>query len=112
MEKGVDLSLPRMPEETTRILIVDDEPNVLTVLVTLLSTNYECTGASSALQALAFLSRTDYDLVLSDITMPGMNGLELIEAIRAGDKDAVVVVISGNLSIEGAIEAMRRGAYD
>ncbi|HXG95287.1 MAG TPA: HD domain-containing phosphohydrolase [Blastocatellia bacterium] len=98
--------------ETARLLIIDDEPYVLSVLVSILSKNYECKTASSALEALEYLRVEEYDLVLSDIMMPGMSGLELLEEISRRCPNTVVILISGNLNIQSAIEAMRRGAFD
>ncbi|HWP43941.1 MAG TPA: response regulator, partial [Blastocatellia bacterium] len=98
--------------QTARILIIDDEPNVLSVLYSLLSEQYECTTASSAVEALEYMKENRYDLVLSDIMMPGMSGLELLEEINRTSSDVVVILISGNLNIQSAIEAMRRGAFD
>jgi putative nucleotidyltransferase with HDIG domain len=97
---------------TRKILIIDDEPNILSVLYSLLSDQYECRTATSAAEALAYLKEGSYDLVLSDIMMPGMSGLELLEEITRLCRETVVVLISGNLSIQSAIEAMRRGAFD
>jgi putative nucleotidyltransferase with HDIG domain len=97
---------------TRRILIIDDEPNILSVLYSLLSDHYECKTATSAGEALSYLKEEAFELVLSDIMMPGMNGLELLEEITRLCRETVVVLISGNLSIQSAIEAMRRGAFD
>ncbi|HWX40226.1 MAG TPA: HD domain-containing phosphohydrolase [Blastocatellia bacterium] len=95
-----------------KILIIDDEPNILAVLHSLLSEHHECKTATSALEALEYLKQDTYDLVLSDIMMPGMTGLELLEEISILNRDTVVVLISGNLNIQSAIGAMRRGAFD
>lgn len=97
---------------TAKILIVDDDPYVLSVLYSLLSSEHECRTASSALEALECLREEEFDLVLSDIMMPGMSGLELLEHISSLNSDTVVVLISANLQIQSAIEAMRRGAFD
>jgi response regulator RpfG family c-di-GMP phosphodiesterase len=98
--------------ETAKILIIDDEPSVLSVLYSLLSDRYECKTATSAIEALEYLKEESYDLILSDIMMPGMSGLELLEKISPLNTDTVVVLISANLNIQSAIEAMRRGAFD
>jgi len=95
-----------------KILIIDDEPNILSVLMSLFSSQYDCTTARSASEALQHLRRTKYDIVLSDVMMPGMNGFELTEEIRSLDPDTVIVLISANLNIQSAIEALRRGAFD
>jgi response regulator RpfG family c-di-GMP phosphodiesterase len=109
-QTGVPLNLDA--DRRARILIIDDEPNVLSVLFSLLGKSYDCKTASSALEALELLRNESFDLVLSDIMMPGMSGLELASEISQLDPLTVVVVISGNLNIQSAIEAMRRGAYD
>ena len=98
--------------KSAKVLIIDDEPNILSILYSLLCDQYECKTATSAAEALEYLKQDSYELVLSDIMMPGMSGLELLEEISRLGGDTVVVLISGNLSIQSAIEAMRRGAFD
>src|SRR6184192_3030564 len=95
-----------------RLLIVDDEPEVRGVLNDLLSNSYECTEASSAELALDGLRSRDYHLVISDITMSGMSGLEMIPHVKAISPDTVIVMISGMQTIESAINALRLGAFD
>jgi response regulator RpfG family c-di-GMP phosphodiesterase len=112
MARQTDLPLNLDSDRPARILIIDDEPNVLSVLYTLLCSRYDCKTATSALEALGYLRQEAYDLVLSDIMMPGMTGLELLGEINRLNRHTVVVLISGNLNIQSAIEAMRRGAYD
>jgi putative nucleotidyltransferase with HDIG domain len=107
---GETLKLDR--DRPAKILIIDDEPNVLSVLDALLSSQHECQTATSAVEALEYLKKESYDLVLSDIMMPGMSGLELLREINRRSRETIVVLISGNLNIQSAIEAMRRGAYD
>lgn len=97
---------------TPKILIIDDEPNVLSVLYSLLSEQYDCKTAANAREALEHLREQSFDLVLSDIMMPGMSGLELLEEIMRVSRETIVIMISGNLNIQNAIDAMRRGAFD
>ncbi len=97
---------------TPRLLIVDDEPGIVSVLYSLLSDQYDCQTARNAGEALDLLKRESFELVMSDIMMPGMSGLELLEEITTSHQDSVVIMISGNLNIQSAIEAMRRGAFD
>lgn len=94
------------------ILVVDDEPFVRDILVELLGETYECRGASSAEEALNLLRAETFDLVLSDIRMRGLSGLEMIPRILDSSPDTVVVMISGEQTIESAIQAMRAGAFD
>src|SRR5713226_3639903 len=95
-----------------RLLIVDDETEVRSVLHDLLCGAYECAEAASAEEALAELREHDFDLVISDITMSGMSGLEMIPHVKIIAPDTVIVMISGMQTIESAINALRLGAFD
>src|SRR5258708_17323126 len=95
-----------------RLLIVDDEPEVRGVLHDLLSATYQCAEASSAEEALAQLREHVFDLVISDITMSGMSGLEMIPHVKTVSPDTVIVMISGMQTVESAIGALRLGAFD
>ena len=95
-----------------RILIVDDEREITEILADLLSDQYECLKAGSAEQALDFLRDHEFHLVISDITMPGMSGLEMIPHVKQLSPDTVVVMISGMQTVESAIGALRLGAFD
>lgn len=100
------------PVTKPRLLIVDDEAEVRGVLNDLLSGTYECAEAASAEEALAKLRETDHQLVISDITMSGMSGLEMIPHVKIVSPDTVIVMISGMQTIESAINALRLGAFD
>lgn len=95
-----------------RILIVDDELEITEILADLLGEYYDCCKAASAEQALACLQENEFHLVISDITMPGMSGLEMIPHIKELSPDTVVVMISGMQTVESAIGALRLGAFD
>src|ERR1700731_1196572 len=95
-----------------RLLIVDDEVEVRGVLCDLLGDRYACAEAASAEDALAQLRNSYYELVISDITMSGMSGLEMIPHVKAVSPDTVIVMISGMQTIESAINALRLGAFD
>jgi putative nucleotidyltransferase with HDIG domain len=103
-----------MPDERIkcRILIVDDEREITEILADLLSFDYDCTIAGSAEEALLRLRDSAYELVISDITMPGMSGLEMIPHVKEMVPDTVVVMISGMQTVESAIDALRLGAFD
>jgi cyclic di-GMP phosphodiesterase len=94
------------------LLIVDDEVEVRSVLHDLLGEAYQCGEAASAEEALAQLRERDYELVISDITMSGMSGLEMIPHVKIISPDTVIVMISGMQTIESAINALRLGAFD
>jgi putative nucleotidyltransferase with HDIG domain len=95
-----------------RVLIVDDEPDIRDVLCDLFSMDYDCAGAASAEEALERLPDGDFSLIVSDITMGGMSGIEMIPHALAASPETVVVMISGMQTIESAIEALRVGAFD
>jgi putative two-component system response regulator len=95
-----------------RILIVDDEREITEILADLLSEDYECLKAGSAEQALDCLRVGEFHLVISDITMPGMSGLDMIPHVKELCPDTVVVMISGMQTVESAIGALRLGAFD
>src|SRR2546427_729326 len=94
------------------LLIVDDEAEVRSVLSDLLGDTYQCSQAPSAEEALAQLRERNYQLVISDITMSGMSGLEMIPHVKVISPDTVIVMISGMQTIESAINALRLGAFD
>src|SRR5688572_33318659 len=95
-----------------RILIVDDEREITEILADLLSEDYECLKAGSAEDALTCLRDGQFQLVISDITMPGMSGLDMIPHVKQLCPDTVVVMISGMQTVESAIAALRLGAFD
>lgn len=95
-----------------RILLVDDDEQIRRLLLDLLQDDYHCTEASSAEEALGFLREHEFDIVLSDINLGGMSGLDLVPLILEDNPEAVVVMISGEQTIEAAIEALRAGAFD
>jgi len=96
----------------SRILIVDDELEITEILSDLLSSTYDCETCGSAEAALALMRQKDFALVVSDITMPGMSGLDMIPHAKEIAPDTVVVMISGMQTVESAIGALRLGAFD
>ncbi len=106
-------ALPVGPEKYAgRMIIVDDDQDVLDTLVRLLgSEGYVCDTANGAKAALAKLT-DEVDLVLTDIRMPGMDGIALLMRIMTEKPEMAVVIMSGSGDISAAVEAMRLGAYD
>ena len=95
------------------ILVVDDEKNYLLVLKELLAEEgYEVLTAQSGGSALTILQETDLDLVLTDMKMPGMSGLELLEKFKQKDPQLPVVMMTAFGTVEKAVEAMKKGAFD
>ena len=96
-----------------RVLVVDDDPDIAGLLVARLGAlGYETDSAPDGFAALERLAATPLDLVITDVSMPGMTGLELLDAIRAQDLDLAVVLVTGMGSEDVAVDALRRGADD
>ena len=95
-----------------RLLIIDDETEVRDVLVELLSKTNECAAVPSAEEALAVLSSARFDLIISDIAMSGMSGLEMLPRALKISPETVIIMISATQTIESAIDALRAGAFD
>ncbi len=102
----------KTPGTRAGILVADDEPEIRHVLSDLLSPLYDCEAVGSAEEALELLSSGAYDLVISDIMMGGMSGLDLIPRVKELSPDTVVIMISGVQTVESAINALRAGAFD
>ena len=95
-----------------RVLIIDDDEQVRSLVKELLRDEYECVEVGSAEAALSILDTQDFSLVISDINMGGISGLALVPRVLERTPDTVVVMISGQQTIDFAIEAMRAGAFD
>ena len=102
-----------MQEQLPKILIVDDEPNMLHMLSSILKQDgFEPRCAGSAQQALELAESDRFDFILSDVRMPGMDGIQLLEHLRGRGIDTIVILMSAYGSVELALDAMRKGAYD
>ena len=99
-------------EPKSRVLIIDDEPVITRLLTEFLREDHECSWASSAEEGLALFLAKEFDLVLTDIQMGGMGGLELVARLLEQNPDTVAVMISGRHDIETAITSMQVGAFD
>ena len=100
-----------MPE---RILVVDDEPNMLRLLKTILmdKTGYEVTTTNNPLEVSKLLQEGHHDLVITDLKMPLVDGIDLIGIVKAIDATMPIIVITAYGTIETAEEAIQKGAYD
>ena len=97
----------------TRILVVDDEAGIREFLVDALAgATFVVDAAESAEAALLTLRRRAYDLLITDLRMPGMSGLELMSQARGEQPELEVIVLTAHGSVESAVEAMRLGAFD
>jgi len=103
----------RAADSKGRILVVDDEVNARTALAELLAEEgYVVESAADAFKALGKVAEFSPDLVLTDLKMPGMDGLQLLARLHEGDRDVPVIVMTAFGEVESAVRAMRAGARD
>ncbi len=96
-----------------KILVVDDDRQLVDNLVEYLSKlGYQASPAYGGREALSRFEQGDFQLVITDLKMPDIDGMELLEAVRRLDSRASVMVITGYGTIESAVEAIKKGAYD
>jgi DNA-binding NtrC family response regulator len=96
-----------------RILIVDDEPTIReTLSLVLKEENYQCELAENGLEGLNKVKEKNFDLIITDLKMPEMGGLELMEKVKTISPKTSVIIITAYASLESAIQALRLGAYD
>lgn len=95
------------------ILVVDDEKNQREILETILSgEGYDVTTASSGEAAMKFVESRRFDLVLTDLKMTGMSGLDLLRELTNYDKSIIVILLTAHGSVDSAVDALRLGAFD
>jgi DNA-binding NtrC family response regulator len=100
-----------MPE---KLLIVDDEQDMLKLLTMIIreKTPYEPVVTNNPIEALEMAKRGGFDLVIADLKMPGLDGMELLDAIKGVDEDIPVIIITAYGTVEFALETMRKGGFD
>jgi DNA-binding NtrC family response regulator len=102
-----------MAEEQERILVVDDEPGVRNVLQRVLEqAGYEVATTDNGAEALYQISEGEVNILLLDIKMPGISGMEILAKITAEYPDVCVIMVTAVIDIQVAIEALKLGAYD
>src|SRR3974390_631712 len=95
------------------ILVVDDEPLQRNILKTILSgEGYETYSASSASEALKLVKSYNPDVVLTDLKMDGMDGIELLDKLRQGKTMPAVIIMTALGTVNSAVDAMKKGAFD
>ena len=96
-----------------RILVVDDEVQLMQALCEMLETQqYEVHGCSSGEEALTALKQKNYDVLITDFMMPGMDGLALLKAALEIDSNIMVIIMTGQGAVPNAVNAMKSGAFD
>ena len=96
-----------------KLLIADDEKNVSLILQKELARrNYEVSVANDGRSAVEFAQKVDYDVIVMDMTMPQMDGIQALKVIKQAEPSPEIIMLTGNATLETAIEAMKAGAYD
>jgi DNA-binding response OmpR family regulator len=102
-----------MHNETAHVLVVDDEGAIrYSVSKTLQRIGYEVDEASTGEEAVDMMRKREYEVVLTDIRMPGITGVELLKRIKDVSPDAIVILMTGYASLGTAVESLRLGAHD
>lgn len=117
MDRTISAARPPMAEVLSpakpRVLAVDDEPALREMLCEVLrSTGYDATSASSGSEAMHYLRQNPYDVLLTDLMMPGMDGISLLREALTERPHLIVIVMSGHGTIANAVESLQAGAMD
>jgi len=96
-----------------KILVVDDEKQVADLVTDYLSgIGYDAVAAYGGQDALDLIQEDDFHLIITDMRMPGLSGLELLESVKEIDKSIVVILITAFSTIDAAVKAIKEGAFD
>ena len=99
----------------SKILIVEDEESIRRVLKKILSEedkSHEIVEAENGIEALNFIKKNQLDLIISDIKMPKVDGIEVLAYVKNNNPDVPVIMISGHGDLDLAVDCMKKGAYD
>ncbi|MFZ5516033.1 MAG: sigma-54-dependent transcriptional regulator [Candidatus Zhuqueibacterota bacterium] len=103
----------QLSRNQTKILVVDDEPEIVTLLEGIISKRgFSVSTATNGEMALKKLHRENYHIILTDLKMPKLDGIELLTRIKENSPETEVIVFTGHGSIETAVDALKKGAYD
>jgi DNA-binding NtrC family response regulator len=96
------------------ILAVDDEPDMLTLIKMIVEgySDHQVTTTNNPMEVAELLNKERFDLIITDLKMPGMDGMELLELAKKHDKDALILMVTAFGSLESAEEAVAKGAFD
>jgi two-component system response regulator AtoC len=98
--------------EPARILVVDDKENIVKLFTRLLGERYRVSTAADGTEALALVAAADFDVVVTDLRMPGADGFEVLRAVKAASLETEVIMMTAYATVGDAVEAMKQGAYD
>lgn len=99
---------------TEKILVVDDEPDMIKLLSMILreKTPYQITATNNPVEAIELVRKESFDVVITDLKMPGFDGLQLLEEVKKKDEDVPVIIITAYGTIDAATEALQKGGFD
>ena len=95
-----------------RVLVADDKENMLKLFTKILGNDFELTTAAGGGRALALLAAQEFDVVVTDLKMPGTDGFAVLKAVKLRSPDTEVVMMTAHATVQDAVEAMKQGAYD
>ncbi len=98
--------------ERPRVLVVEDRPSVLKLLTTLLASAYEVTPASEGAAAVSMIGSVPFEVVLTDVRMPGATGFDVLRAVKSRAPSSAVVMMTAYANVADAVAAIKLGAYD
>jgi DNA-binding NtrC family response regulator len=98
--------------ERARVLVVDDKENILKLFARILGDGYELTTAADGGRAISLIAAQPFDVVVTDLKMPGADGFEVLRAVKARAPETEVVMMTAYATVTDAVEAMKQGAYD
>jgi len=97
-----------------RILAVDDEPDMLTLIKMIVEgySDHQVTTTNNPMEVPELLTKARFDLIITDLKMPGMDGMELLELVKKNENDSLVIMLTAFGSMASAEEAVAKGAFD
>jgi DNA-binding NtrC family response regulator len=98
--------------ERARVLVVDDKENILKLFARILGDAYEVTSAADGARAISLIGAQDFDVIVTDLRMPGADGFEVLRAAKARAPETEVVMMTAYATVQDAVTAMKEGAYD
>jgi two-component system response regulator AtoC len=98
--------------ERARVLVVDDKENIVKLLERVLGDSHDVTAAQDGQRAISLIASRDFDVVLTDLRMPGADGFEVLRFVKARSPDTEVIMMTAYATVQDAVNAMKHGAYD
>ena len=98
--------------ERARVLVVDDKENILKLFARILGDAYEVTSAADGGRAISLIGGQEFDVIVTDLRMPGADGFEVLRAAKARSPETEVVMMTAYATVQDAVTAMKEGAYD